>query len=419
MKIKMSRIVAAAMSGNILEFYDMLVYAFLAPIIAQNFFPKEDKLAGIASTFAIFFIGYLARPLGAIVFGRIGDTIGRKPALITSIWLMAFSTFCLGLLPGYQTIGLWAPLLLLFMRLIQGLSFGSELTNSIIFVVEHAPLANRGFYGSFGKVGFSLGLLLASFITWMIHTLFSPSEVLAWAWRLPFLLASLGGFVGWLARRGVPETQSFLEIHQLPDTYFGLRRHYAKQLRPALFIIGIVLFGSVLGYLIYVFFITYMTDVLHYTAQQALSIEISSVILLVLLEPWMGKLSDRIGRRPLLAFAMINSVIWIGPYFFLLQQHNLALALLAQCVMTLFMAAYYAIDIVTMVEIVPVQIRGTVVSVAYAVAASLFAGMTPFLATLLIKVTHAYISLVIYVTIAALISLLTVYKVRETKPIPK
>jgi MHS family proline/betaine transporter-like MFS transporter len=158
-----------------------------------------------------------------------------------------------------------------------------------------------------------------------------------------------------------------------------------------------------------------MTNVLHYTMHQALSINLISITLLAFLVPWMGKLSDRIGRRPLMAFALIGSMLWVWSYFWLLQQHNFILALLAQLVMTVFASAYFAIELVAMVEMVPIQWRFTVVSIAYAVAVSIFGGMTPFVATLLIKATQAYYSLALYLLVAALISLFAVYKISETR----
>ena len=413
--MKMLRVVLSAIAGNALEIYDMVVYGLFASVIAQHFFPSEEQLTGLTNIFALFFIGYLARPLGAIVFGRIGDRYGRKPALLMSIWLMALSTCGIGLIPDYDTIG--GPILLLLnLRILQGFSCGGELIGSIIFLVEHAPRERRGFYGSLGGAGYSLGLLMASLLMWLINTSFDQVEMMRWAWRLPFLLAALGGIVGWLARRAVPETDLFLETYKLPQSYFTTRRDIAKQLRPTIMIVGIQLFAAVLGYLIYVFMVIYMSNILHYTIRQALGIHFVSVILLVLLKPCMGMLSDRIGRRPLMFFALIGTMLWAWPYFWLLQQHSLALALLAQLVMTLFAAAYIAIDIVTMVEMVPLQWRFTVVSIAYALAVSLFGGITPFMATLLIKAMNSYYSLALYLVVAALISLFAVYKIRETKP---
>ena len=413
--INIRKIITSAIAGNALEFYDMLIYGFFATTIAANFFPKQDKSGGIASAFAIFFLGYLARPLGAIVFGRIGDNFGRKPALIMSIWLMAVSTCAMGLLPNYAMIGVWAPLLLLFVRSLQGFSMGGEYCGSLILIIEHAPGNKRGFYGSLGVAGSALGLLLASLVAWIIHHSFNELQVKQWAWRLPFLLGSLNGLVAWLARRRVPETQLFKEIVRLPKSYLKLYREYFNQLGNAVMIVMIKLFASILFYLIYIYMPTYMSNKLQYTMQQAISIITISIVLLILLEPCMGKLSDKVGRRPLLISGLTGCVLWAWPYFWLLQQHSLVLAFLAQAVMTLFASAYIVIAIVVIVEIVPVHLRFTVVSLAYAVEASLFSGVTPFIAALLIKATHSSTSLILYLMAGALISAFAVYKVRETK----
>jgi len=310
-------------------------------------------------------------------------------------------------------------LLLLNLRIFQGISCGGELTGSVIFIVEHAPKTWRGFYGSLSITGLSLGILFASLFSWLTHLIFNEVELTTWAWRLPFFLGALGGIIGWFARRAVPETDLFEETYRLPQSYFETRREVVKQLRPALKIMGIELFSSVLAYLIYVFLVTYMTSILQYTPRQALSITTVSIILLAFLGPCVGKLSDHVGRRPIMAFGIIGSALWMGPYFLLLQQQSVAVALLAQMIMTLFAAAYLSINIITMVEIVPVHMRFSVVAVAHAVTVSLFGGMTPLIATLLIKWQHAYLGLAILVSVAALISLFTVYKIRETRYVPK
>ena len=415
--MKMFKIVSAAAAGNTLEMYDMTIYGFFAHIISKNFFPQEDKLAGIASVFAIFLIGYLARPLGSIIFGQIGDKLGRKPSLLLSIWLIAISTFLLGLLPTFNTIGIWAPLLLVLVRLLQGLSSGGEFTGSIIFVVEHAEAGKRNFYGSLGQLGVGLGLVLASFIAWLINLIFSHQQIVDWAWRIPFLLALTGGFLGGLIRRGVAEPGLFKQSQQLQmaKSYFSYKRDFFKQLRQGVIILGLTLFAVVLTYLIYIFVVTYMTSILHYTMRQTLTINISSIILLVILEPCMGKLADKIGRRPLMFAAIIGSAVWVFPYFILLQQHQLLTAFIAQFVMTVFGAAYFAVVIVSMVEAVAIKKRFSIVSFFYAVGASIFGGGTPFIATLLIKLTHSYSSLSIYLIVCALLSLCAVYKLRETK----
>jgi len=347
------------------------------------------------------------------VFGRIGDQLGRKPALLISIWLMALSTCGIGLIPDYDTIG--GPILLLLnLRIFQGISCGGELIGSMIFVVEHAPRAQRRFYGSFVEAGLMSGLLLASLVAWLIHTSFSDAVVTAWAWRLPFLLGILIGLIGWFIRRSVPETQLFKESIRLPDHYLKRYREYTNYAPNALLIIGMMLFSCVLSYLIYVFLITYMSNTLHYTMRQALSVNIVSITLLVLLMPWIGKLSGRIGRRPVMGLALMGGIVWKWPYFLLIQQ-NLAVALLAQLVMTLFAAAYFASSVITIVEMIPVHMRFSIVAFTYAIAVTLFGSMTPFIALLLVKTKYYSFSLALYLTVCALISSIAVYKVRETR----
>ena len=347
-----------------------------------------------------------------------GDALGRKPALMTSMGLMTLSTCGIGLIPDYNTIG--GPILLLLnLRILQSFSFSGELSGAFIFIVEHAPLAKRGFYGSFGIVGMCSGSLLGCFVAWVIHILLNPTAVVTWAWRIPFLLASLGGLLGWFMRRGVGETQLFHEMQRMPESFLDFYREYLKHIRKGIIIVGMTVFATVVSYLIYAFFFVYMTSVLDYTPRQTLTIRITSTIVLMLLMPFMGKISDHIGRRPLLTGALFGAMIWIWPYFWLLQQGNFGLAMLAALVMTLFAAAYFGVYMVAIVEVVPVQMRFRVVSLAYAVAISLFGGMTPFLATLLLKTWHSYIGLAIFFLVCALISLFAIYKTKETAYVPK
>ena len=309
-------------------------------------------------------------------------------------------------------------MLLLILRILQGFSVGGELTGSAIFLVEHAPHSKRGFYGSLSMAGQYLGLLIAVIVALWINNRFQQAAVVRWIWRLPFLFAIIGGFWGWLARLHVHETKLFQQAIPITNHYLSLYRGYVKHLRHTLLIVGIILFGTVASYLTYVFSVTYMHTILNYPLETALKINIFSIILLVLLVPCGGKLSDIIGRRLVMIYAAIGGLVWAWPYFWLLQQHTFTLALIAQGIITIFIAMYFSSAIVATVEIVPVQLRFSIVAVAYALATSIFGGATPLIATLLLKLTHSYISLALYLMICTLISLIAVYKVKETKGVP-
>ncbi len=416
-KSSMLKNVAAAIAGNALEFYELTVYGFFAPVMAANFFPNASKLAGVADVFAIFFIGYLARPLGAVVFGWFGDTLGRKVTLLISILLMAGSTSAIAFLPTYHSLGLLAPLLLLILRLLQGISCGGEYAGSMIFLVEHAPKGQQGFYGSFGEQGVGLGFLMAMLTVWLINLSFSEAAVVSWAWRLPFLLGSLMGLLGWYMRRHVSETRVFMDACIVPTNSSAIYYRYKVHLHSIVLIVGVTLFGMVIGHVCYVFFSVYASSVLNYTYHQALTVQIISMSLLVLLLPAIGRLGDWIGRRRLLIFGIISSTLWSWPYFWLLQQNSLALVLVAQLIMTVLTAFCFSTYLVYAVEMVPAYVRFSMVGLGLALSDSIFGGMTPYVSTVLIEKTQSYLSLVVYIAVCALLSLFAIYRhwVRETK----
>jgi len=196
----------AAVMGNVLEWYDFIIYAFLAKTIASKFFPGEDETAGLLATFATFGVGFLARPLGAAIIGRIGDTRGRKTALITTIFGMAAGTVGIGLLPTYDSVGVWAPVLLVAMRLIQGLAAGGEWGGATAFIVESAPGHRRGFYGSIGQASIGASNLLASLVVASVGALLASEIMADWGWRVPFLLGGVLFALGLWMRSNIEET---------------------------------------------------------------------------------------------------------------------------------------------------------------------------------------------------------------------
>src|SRR5215469_2724623 len=215
---KIRQAVAAAIIGNVLEWYDFAVYAFVAIHISRKFFPAGDEVSALLSTFLAYGLGFVARPLGAIVIGRIGDTRGRKAALLLTILLMAVGTVLIGLLPTFEAIGYLAPVLLVVARLLQGFSAGGEWGSSTAFIVEWAPPAERGYYGSFQQTSVVAGLLLGSGVAALLNTVMTPDAMTNWGWRVPFLLGAIIGPVGLYMRRRIDETPAYARMSAAPAT---------------------------------------------------------------------------------------------------------------------------------------------------------------------------------------------------------
>jgi MHS family proline/betaine transporter-like MFS transporter len=276
------RSVAAGAIGNTLEWYDFAVFGFVAPAISSQFFPSDDRLAGLLNTFALFAVGYLARPLGGALFGHLGDRIGRKRALQISILMMAVPTSLMAVLPTHAEIGIWAAVLLALLRLLQGFSVGGEFIGSICYLVEVAPVKQRGLFGSFAVFSTVGGMLLGSAVAAILHLTLSPEATAAWGWRLPFLGGIVLGFTGWHLRRHLLETPAFEQIVSQGRTepHPGLR---ALRQMPAE-IVQVAVMTMLLGVGIYTLFIwmpTYLTHILSPPVPHALIVNTLAMILMI------------------------------------------------------------------------------------------------------------------------------------------
>jgi MHS family proline/betaine transporter-like MFS transporter len=221
----LQRVIAAGMIGNVLEWYDFAIYGYFAATIGRHFFPHEDAVAQLLSAFGVFAIGYLMRPLGGALVGHIGDKLGRRTALTFSVAAMAIPTFLIGLLPGYQSIGLLAPIGLTLLRVVQGLSVGGEYTSSMVFLVEHAPEGRRGLMGALGASGATAGILLGSAVGAIFAGSMSTAALDAWGWRIPFLLGLMVGIAGNILRRYVIEA-GVIEKRARPPLIETLQDHW-------------------------------------------------------------------------------------------------------------------------------------------------------------------------------------------------
>jgi MFS transporter, MHS family, proline/betaine transporter len=405
------RAIAAAVVGNVLEWYDFAVYGYLAMVIASQIFPAADEATALLSAFAAFGLGFLARPLGGIVIGRLGDRRGRKAALMLTMILMAVGTVMIGLVPNFATIGLAAPALVVLARLIQGFSAGGEWGGSTAFLVEWAPEGKRGLVGSLQQASVAGGLLLGSGMAALISTVLSEAALAEWGWRIPFLLGGVIAFVGLYLRRNVEETPAFrqaaAETAPAPETVPGWQ-------------LGARAFGfTVLWTVSYYIFLSYMPTFaqLHLGLERADALWSNTLglLALVLLVPLFGALSDRIGRKPLLLACCAGFLILPYPLFSLMLDGVPYGAVIAiQIGFAALIAAFSGPGPAAIAEIFATRGRTTWMSVGYSLAVALFGGFAPFLATWLIATTGTPIAPVFYVMAAAAVSLLVIARLKET-----
>lgn len=406
------RAVTVAVVGNVLEWYDFAVYGFLAAIIGKNFFPSADETTQLLASFAVFGSGFLARPLGGIVIGRIGDLKGRRFALLLTIFLMAAGTVMMGLVPTYATIGLAGPLLILVARLMQGFSAGGEWGGSTAFIVEWAPEGKRGYYGSFQQCSVAGGVLLGSGITALLSSILAPHVMEAWGWRIPFLLGSLLGPVGMYMRRNIDETPAYKQEQEKPT------ETSATDVAP-IWLAGRAFGFTVLWTAAYYIFLNYMpTFTARYaslSSAQALWSNTVGLVVLVVAIPVMGWLSDKVGRKPLLlaccaAFVVlpypVASLLVSGPAF--------GVVISVQILLGVIIALFSGAGPAAIAEIFSTRNRSTWMTTGYALAVTVFGGFAPYIATWLIRETGSPIAWVYYIMGAAVISGVVIYRLRET-----
>jgi MHS family proline/betaine transporter-like MFS transporter len=411
-----ARQIAAGTIGNVLEWYDFAVYGYLATFIAANFFPSEDAVAGLLATFAVFAVGFLMRPLGGILIGHIGDRYGRKPALLVSVCGMAVPTVLIGLLPSYDTIGVAAPVLLVVLRIVQGLSVGGEYVSSMVFLVESAPADRRGFYGACCAGGAVSGILLGSASAALLLNIFGHEIVEAWAWRLPFLAGILLAFAGYLLRRHLAEPARAATTGpvRLP-VLEAVQRHP----REIVTLIGLTAFNAVGFYVAFVFLASWLQEADGIRPSVALTMNTLNMVILVALLVAFGWLSDRIGRLPILAGATAAAVVLAVPLFLLMRDGGLAGAFLGQLGFVVIVGAF-GVQPAVMVEAVGGRVRVTAIALAFNIGMGVIGGLSPLVATWLIATTGEAIAPAYFIMAAGAVSFLATRYLHETlgRPLP-
>ncbi len=409
------RALIAGMIGNILEWYDFGIYAFVAPIIAAEFFPKGNQIAATLATLGVFAAGFIMRPVGGILFGHFGDKHGRKNALILSIVLMAIPTVSMGLLPTYIQIGLWAPALLTIMRLLQGLSLGGEYTGSVSYLTEHAPQSKRGLFGSWATFAGIGGILLGSTVGTVMTKILPESEVFSWGWRLPFLggifIAAIGGYM----RRGLDESEMFKNLKiEGKITNNPLREALTVFKASLLKSIGITAALTSTFYIAFMHIYMYMNKKIGMPLNDALTGNTIGMVILVALIPVAGIVSDKIGRKKVMFFGTGGIFLFSIPLFLYLQSGLLTDMITVIIIFAFFEAALLGTVATTLVEIFPARIRFTAVSLGYNLAIALFGGSAPFLSELLMKATGNHLMPAFYLMVCSGLSFLTIFFIPET-----
>jgi metabolite-proton symporter len=381
------RVMMASAVGSALEWYDFFIYGTAAALVfSELFFPKVDPTTGLLLSFATFGVGFFARPFGGVVFGHLGDRIGRKPVLVITLMLVGVGTFLIGLLPTYESAGIWAPILLVVLRLVQGFGAGAEYGGAVILAVEHAPAGKRGLFGSFAAIGVNIGLLLATGVFALVTQL-PQEDFLSWGWRVPFLLSIILIVVGFYIRSRVSETPVFTEIAAKSKAARSpVKEAFARHPREFLVVFGARLAENGLGYLYPVFTLSYMTKQLGLQKSMVLNGIMLAYAISLFTVPMFSALSDRIGRRPVYGGAALFSALFAYPFFLMVgtgSQPIIWLALILAIsvgVSGMFgpQAAYFA-------EMFGAKLRYSGFATAREIGSLLAGGPAPFLATLLLS----------------------------------
>jgi MHS family proline/betaine transporter-like MFS transporter len=404
-----SRVIAAGMIGNVLEWYDFAIYGYFAAQIGRSFFPHEDAIAQLLAAFGVFAIGYLMRPIGGAIVGHIGDSFGRRAALTFSVAAMAIPTFLMGVLPGYHSIGLLAPIGLTLLRIVQGLSVGGEYTSSMVFLVEQAPEGRRGLMGALAGAGATVGILLGSAVGAAFAASMSTAALDAWGWRIPFLLGLVVGIAGYLLRRYVLEAGVAAKRARTPIIE-TLHDHW----RLVLGFAGLSVFCAVTFYIGFVYIVSWLQTADGIAPSRALEINSLSMVIILPVTIAAGWLSDRIGRKPLMLATSAGGLIGALPLFWLLNHPSALLAQLGQLGFVFLVGIYYAALPATLVEAAPANVRCTAVALGYNLCYGLFGGLSPLAATWLVQRTGDEIAPAFLIMAAAAVTLATVFFLRES-----
>ncbi|MFC8825896.1 MFS transporter [Streptomyces sp. NPDC057137] len=406
-RIRPLRVATASFIGTAIEWYDYFIYGMAAAIVfGPLFFPSVSPAAGTLASFATYSVGFLARPLGGIVMGHFGDRVGRKSMLVISLLTMGFATIGIGLLPTYDSIGVWAPILLVTLRFIQGIGVGGEWGGAVLMAVEHAPERKKAFYGSFPQMGVPGGLIIANLVFLGLTTNLSDEAFLDWGWRVPFLASAVMVVAGLVIRLTISESQEFEAVkqssteHRMPFISV-LREHWREVILSAGAFIGI----NAVGYIFMSYLLSYSTTVLDLSRNLILTFTLVASGVWLAVIPWASALSDRQGRRTVLTVGSIGLVVCAATLFPLIDTADSALILLALLGTAVFMGIVYGPIAAVFSELYRAEIRYSGASLGYQLGSILGGGIAPTVATALYNEWASTTPITLYLTGVTLLSL--------------
>ncbi|MBN9175836.1 MAG: MHS family MFS transporter [Microbacterium sp.] len=422
-KSSLRRVVTASMAGTVVEWYEFFLYATAATLVFGPimFPPSDDPYAGIIAAFVTYAVGFVARPLGGIVFGHFGDKYGRKKLLQVAIVLVGVATFLMGCLPTFQQVGYLAPVLLVLLRFAQGFAVGGEWGGGVLLVAEHSPDKSRGFWASFPQAAVPIGNLIATIVLLILSRSLSPEAFLGWGWRVAFWLSVVIVAVGYYIRTKISDAPIFLEaqkeVAEEEHVRYGVFEVLRRYPRGVLTAMGLRFAENIMYYLVVTFSITYLKIALEMDTAEILGmIAIAHVVHMIVI-PLVGGLADRLGRKPVYAIGAIAAAGWGFVAFPMFNTKDPVVIILAICLGLVIHSFMYAPQPAIMSEMFPTRMRYSGVSLGYQVT-SIFAGsLAPIIATAILSGTGSWEGIAIYLAAAAAVTLVAVFSMRETKGI--
>src|SRR3954452_1565048 len=416
------RAIGAAAIGNVTEWYDFGVYAYFEPTIKEVFFSDLPDAMGTIATFGLFAVAFLVRPIGGMFFGPLADRIGRNRVLAMTMVLMALGTFAIGCIPSEHSIGIWAPVMLLAARLVQGFSTGGEYGNAMTFIAEYAPDRKRGFLGSWLEFGTFTGYLLGAIVVTVAGAALSEDQLLSWGWRIPFFVALPMGVVGVYLRTRLADTPAYLALEKEAEERERQYKAGAEfkeifSLWPFLLVcMGLVLAWNVTNYMLTSYMPTYVTSTIDSRVSETTSPLLQIVVMVVALVtiPLLGMLSDRIGRKPIVWVGAIGLIVLSLPSILLIRAETGVTIFLGLLIQGLLLICFSATMPSTLPSLFPTEVRGGGLSIAFNVSVSLFAGTTSVVVGALVSATGDLNWPAYYLVVAGLIGAVSIWFTQES-----